>query len=83
MSEPTSEAFIEQFGARPVCANEARSSLPLTGEWRYGHGVLCCGTLRIARSDFDTNPSPEFQQEVFDWICDTLNSAVKASGGRP
>ena len=50
-------------------------SAPLAGEWRHGGGVLCCGTLRIATADLDTDPAPNFQREVMDWICATLNVA--------
>jgi hypothetical protein len=48
-------------------------SRPLTGQWRYSNGYLCCGTLRIAKMDIDTNPSTEFETELFEWICKTLN----------
>lgn len=48
---------------------------PLTGRWRWSNGTLCCGTMRIARLDFDTDPSHEFQEELLDWICNTLNEA--------
>ncbi len=46
---------------------------PLQGEWRYDNLFLCCGTVRIAHIDIDTNPSPEFIKELFDWICTRLN----------
>ena len=48
---------------------------PLPGEWRHANGYLINGTFRIARADFDTNPSTEMQNEVFDWIVETLNKA--------
>jgi hypothetical protein len=44
-----------------------------TNNWHHGNGVLVCGGVRIARADFDTNPSREFQENMFDWICQTLN----------
>lgn len=50
----------------------------LTGEWRYAGGYLCCGTLRIARVDFDTDPSPEFQAQVFDQIVTAMNASSVA-----
>ena len=50
-------------------------SKPLISEWRHNKGQLCCGTLRIAKCDFDTDPSPKFQKRVMDWICETLNNA--------
>jgi hypothetical protein len=43
--------------------------------WHHGNGVLVCGTIRIASADFDTNPSEEFKNEMFTWICETLNKA--------
>lgn len=48
---------------------------PLRGRWHHGNGILGSGTLRIARADFDTNPTQELQHEVFQWITDTLNAA--------
>ncbi len=57
---------------------------PLTGSWHHGTGVLVCGTTRIASADFDTNPSEQFQNEMFDWICEALNAAVdKELGNTP
>ena len=54
--------------------NELREC-PLYGQWRHNNGYICCGTLRIAKADFDTDPSPEFQQRVFDWVCQQLNAS--------
>lgn len=54
---------------------EAPTPRPLEGEWRANEGYLCCGTLRIARADFDTDPSPEFRREVFEWMASMLNNA--------
>lgn len=45
----------------------------LLGTWRHAHGEIFCGTLRIARADFDTDPNIEFRTRVFDEICATLN----------
>lgn len=75
LDKPSADDFAERFGSVPVCVNESKQP-PLTGHWRHGHGVICCGTLRIARSDFDTNPSPEFERDVLEWMCNTLNAAV-------
>lgn len=49
---------------------------PLTGRWHHGNGVLVCGTIRIAVESFDTLPSQEFKDQMFDWMCETLNAAV-------
>lgn len=71
---PTSAAFspsIHAHGAAPAG--------PLTGEWRHGQGYIICGTMRIARLDFDTSPSAEFRAELLDWVCDRLNAATEAA----
>lgn len=47
---------------------------PLIGRWHHGRGVLVCGTVQVAREDFDTNPAEEFKTELLDWICATLNA---------
>lgn len=59
----------DESSALPAC------SAPLSGRWRHGDGYLICGTLRIARADFDTDPSPEIQTELLDWIVSSLNEA--------
>lgn len=61
----------------PFCAAEQLSgSKPvLSGRWRHSHGMIFCGTLRIAKGDFDTNPHPDFCARVFDDICRTMNAA--------
>jgi len=46
---------------------------PLQGEWRHNAGIICCGTLRIAQADFDTDPTEEVKKEILDWVCKTLN----------
>jgi hypothetical protein len=46
---------------------------PITGNWRYGNGYVCCGTMRIFRIDIDTNPGEEYINELMDWVCQTLN----------
>jgi hypothetical protein len=51
---------------------------PLAGRWHHGNGVIVCGSLRIAREDFDTSPSEEVKAEILDWICDTLNKGSNA-----
>lgn len=47
----------------------------LRGRWRHSNGMIFCGTLRIAKGDFDTNPHPDFCALVFDDICRTMNKA--------
>lgn len=81
--------FIEQTGLimkwpfthwRYIRPNPDQTELlpepPLTGHWHHGNGILVSGGVRIARADFDTNPSDEFAKPIFDWICQTLNKAI-------
>jgi hypothetical protein len=49
----------------------------LDDSWRFNNGVLCCGTLRIAAESFDTTPPNEFKKDLFEWICNTLNTQEK------
>ncbi len=46
---------------------------PLSGEWRHNNGYICCGTLRIAVQDFDTDPSEERKKLILDWMVAALN----------
>lgn len=45
----------------------------LLGRFHHGEGFLCSGSIRVMRADFDTNPSAEFQQQFFDWVCEVMN----------
>lgn len=47
----------------------------LESRWRHSRGFLFCGTLRIAKADFDTDSSEAFKVQVFDQIVDALNKA--------
>lgn len=49
---------------------------PLTGSWHHGNGALVCGTINVAQADFDTNPTQQFQDDLFDWACETLNEKI-------
>jgi hypothetical protein len=62
----------------PVSPVEVASSPPLLGRWHHGQGFLVSGTIRIAHWDCETNPPTEFQDQALQWICDSLNAAVKA-----
>lgn len=46
----------------------------LESRWRHADGMLFCGTLRIAKADFDTDPSEDFKTTVFDQIVAALNA---------
>lgn len=48
------------------------------GHWHHGNGVLCAGTLRIAREDFDSNPADKVKKDIFDWMCSALNTSPAA-----
>lgn len=52
------------------------------GRWHHGSGYLCMGTLRVARADFDTNPSAEVQAAFFDEMCAVLNAHPTPDAGR-
>ncbi len=55
--------------------HDCHDETPLSGRWHHGNGNICAGTLRIAREDFDTNPSDERKKEILDWMCETLTAA--------
>ncbi len=49
---------------------------PLPGcRWRYSQGQLFCGTMRLMKDDWDTNPVEGFKEEVMGWACGVLNNA--------
>lgn len=58
-------------------AQQDTAEPPLFGRWHHGEGHLVSGTIRIARWDCDTNPPTSFRDSVLDWMCDTLNKAVR------
>jgi len=45
----------------------------LPGEWRHNNGYVCCGSMRIFKTDIDTNPSDSFTNELLDWVVSQLN----------
>ena len=45
----------------------------LTGRWRVSENGIFCGTIRVARFDFDTDPSDEFKQQVYRQIESRMN----------
>lgn len=47
----------------------------LAGRWHHGGGFLVCGTIRVAKADFDTSPPQAVQETIFDEICEALNSS--------
>jgi hypothetical protein len=60
-----------------VFLNEEVEQPPLTGHWHHGNGVIVSGGTRIAKEDFDCQPvDPVFRDELFDWICKTLNKEI-------
>lgn len=74
-------ALTAALAAAPKAAPAAvavPSEPPLIGRWHHGNGVLVSGSVRIARSDFDTDPPDDFRDEVLEWMCTTLNAALSA-----
>ena len=45
----------------------------LLGEWRHNNGYVCCGSMRIFKTDIDTNPNESFTKELLDWVVNQLN----------
>jgi hypothetical protein len=70
------QARIKELEAQIVTAREYTA-----GRWHHGAGFLCMGTIRVAREDFDSEPTQEVKTEIFDEICAVLNGMHKASGG--
>lgn len=80
-TQPTGKEEVETDAERDFDAEMAAadSGPPLIGRWHHGSGVLVSGGIRIAQWDCDTNPPSEFRERVLDWMCESLNSAVRAA----
>ena len=48
----------------------------MLGNWRINNGILRAGTLRIAKMDYDTNPSDEFKKDIEQFIVTALNKCA-------
>lgn len=48
----------------------------LLGHWHHGCGSVVSGTVRVASSDFDTDPTKEFQNDFWDWTCRAMNALL-------
>lgn len=46
----------------------------LTGEWRVNDNGIFCGTLRVGKIDFDTNPSGKMKSLVYQQMQESLNT---------
>ena len=46
----------------------------LSGRWRHSQGLLCTGTARVARADFDSSPSEKVQANIFEQLCASVNA---------
>ena len=46
----------------------------MSNEWRHNNGYLIKHTMRIAKEDFDTDPSDEYKKETFDYLCEAANN---------
>ena len=53
--------------------SEKYPAVPRSG-WRHAQGYIFCGTMRILKADFDTDPCAEVAAQYFDAICDAMNS---------
>lgn len=60
--------IIQALQAKPV-QNDSEPKSKRRRTFRHNNGYICCGTLRIARADFDTDPTPENQKEILDDLC--------------
>ena len=52
----------------------------LLGEWRVCEHGIFCGTMRIARFDFDTKPDKPFREQLYAQMEHALN--VRYVSGR-
>jgi len=62
----------EHYAAQAAATLEPDPVLEMLGKWgpfRHSNGVICCGSLRVARADFDTNPPADVQKEILDALC--------------
>ena len=50
----------------------------LPGEWRVSEHGIFCGTLRIAKFCFDTEPSEEFKADVYEQMQAALNAEANS-----
>jgi len=48
------------------------------GPFHHSNGVICCGTLRVARADFDNDATPEVQAEILDALCGQQPAPVQS-----
>ena len=46
----------------------------LLGEWRVSEHGIFCGTMRIARFDFDTKPDKPFREQLYSQMEHALNA---------
>lgn len=72
------ETMRDQFKADMDVMHEILTIPQILGfDFHHDNGVLVCGTVRIAREDFDSGPSEEFRKTFWDWICRTMNTVAK------
>lgn len=45
----------------------------LTGDWRVSDRGIFCGTLRVGKIDFDTNPTVEMRSKIYSQMEKALN----------
>ena len=75
---PVSWSTIKEIYAKAVdhFSPETSEKYPVVRRsgWRHAQGFICCGTMRIARADFDTDPCDEVAKQYLDAICDAMNN---------
>lgn len=77
--EALDEGHCVTAGAPSGEAGEFKN--PLSGMWHHGNHAVVCGTVRVFRADFDTNPSAWTINDVLTWVCSTLNAALRRDSG--
>ncbi|ANN70883.1 hypothetical protein BAU08_05645 [Bordetella bronchialis] len=76
MNEEDAVEYVRVDAANPA-QRDAPTDAPLSGKWHHGNGILCCGSLRIAAIDIDTQPAEAVQAEILDWMCARLNAPAQ------
>lgn len=51
----------------------------IMSEWRHNNGFLIKHTMRVAKEDFDTDPSDDYKKEIFDYLCEAANNYEQAN----
>ena len=52
-----------------------RSPERVRGRWRHSNGMIFCGTMRMLKADFDTDPCDQVRDAWLQQVCDAMNDA--------